>query len=137
MAEREALVCVWVCERWHIYLYGRHFTLRTDHQALKTLLNTSGSSHKPLRLNRWTERLKAYNFSTQFIPGKENMVADLLSRATPTSLTAATPELVLMLHLPLKPAFSLQELEAESAHDPTFTQLRTYIREGWPTKITE
>ena len=58
VGEREALACVWACERWHMYLYGRHFTLRTDHQALTALLATTGSGHKPLRLYRWSERLQ-------------------------------------------------------------------------------
>jgi hypothetical protein len=39
-SEREALACLWACERWHFFLYGRRFTLITDHQALKTLLTT-------------------------------------------------------------------------------------------------
>ena len=82
VGEREALACVWACERWHMYLYGQHFTLQTD-QALTALLATTGSGHKPLRHYRWSERLQAYNFTTQFTPGKENVVADLLSRATP------------------------------------------------------
>jgi len=58
VGEWEALACVWACERWHVYVYGRHFTLRTDHQALTALLATSGSGHKPLRIYRWTERLQ-------------------------------------------------------------------------------
>ena len=40
--EREALACIWGAEKWHFYLYGRKFTLRTDHQALKTLLLAPG-----------------------------------------------------------------------------------------------
>lgn len=48
--EREALACVWACERWHVYLYGQKFTLRTDHQALSTLMSPSGSDHKPLHV---------------------------------------------------------------------------------------
>ncbi|KAI3359429.1 hypothetical protein L3Q82_002936 [Scortum barcoo] len=125
-----------------MYLYGRHFTLRTDHQALTALLATTGSGHKPLRLYRWSERLQAYNFTTQFTPGRDNVVADLLSRATPCSALETAqdpqePELILMLHTPLQGAVSLQELEAASAQDPVLTQLRTFIRGGWPTKVPE
>ena len=34
VGEKEALSCVWACEIWFQYLWGRHFTLRTDHQDL-------------------------------------------------------------------------------------------------------
>ena len=142
VGERVALACVWACERWHMYLYGRHFTLRTDHQALTALLATTGSGHKPLRLYRWSERLQAYNFTTQFTPGKENVVADLLSRATPdpapdTVPDPSEPELILMLHTPLQAAISLQELQEASAQDPVLAQLCTYIQEGWPVRVLE
>ena len=46
--EREALACMWACERWHLYLYGCQFTLRTDHQALTSLLSSTGTGHKPV-----------------------------------------------------------------------------------------
>lgn len=48
VGEREALACLWACERWHVYLYGRVFTIRTDHQALTALLATKGSGNIPL-----------------------------------------------------------------------------------------
>ena len=34
--EKEALACVWAVERWRIYVWGRRFILRTNHQALTT-----------------------------------------------------------------------------------------------------
>lgn len=132
-----------------MYLYGRHFTLRTDHQALTALLATSGSEHKPLRIYRWSERLQPYNFTTLFTPVKENMVADLLSCATPVpGLDASKPgpaldpdsmesELILMLHPPLQATVSLEDLQQASEEDPTLSQLRTYVREGWPAKVPE
>lgn len=52
VGEREALACLWACERWHNYLWGRRFTLQTDHQALVTLLATRGTGHRPLRITR-------------------------------------------------------------------------------------
>ncbi len=34
-----------------------------------------------MRLLRWADRLNQYNFSLEFMPGRANTVADLLSRA--------------------------------------------------------
>ncbi len=36
--EKEALACLRACEHWEDFLIGRRFTLRTDHQALVSLL---------------------------------------------------------------------------------------------------
>ena len=80
-SEREALACMWACEHWHFYLYGRRFTLVTDHQALKTLLTTGGTGHRPLRLHRWADRLQQYSYDMEFKPGRLNVVADCLSRS--------------------------------------------------------
>ena len=121
-------------------MYEWHFTLRTDHQALTALLATSGSGHKPLRIYRWSERLLPYDFTTVFTPGRENVVADLLSHATPApgdGPDATESELILMLHAPLQAAVSLDDLRLASEEDPTLSRLRTYIREGWPAKFPE
>ncbi|XP_064475694.1 uncharacterized protein K02A2.6-like [Ornithodoros turicata] len=59
---------------------GRPFTLRTDHQALVTLLGAHGTGHRPLRISRWSARLLYYNFKVEYKKGAENYVADALSR---------------------------------------------------------
>lgn len=142
VGEREALACIWTCERWHFYLYGRSFTIRTDHQALTMLLSTSGTGHRPLRLHCWSDRLRQYNFELQFTPGRLNVVADLLSR----SVTCPAPhmdtetvekDMILMLHSPLQATVSLQELKDASEADPVLSQVRTYIRDGWPHRVPE
>ena len=80
VGEREALACIWAIEHWHYYLYGRKFVLRTDHSALTSLLGAGSTGRKPMRLLRWTERLQEYNYDIVFRPGKDNSVADFLSR---------------------------------------------------------
>jgi len=88
VSEREALACIY--ERWHFYLYGRKFTLRTDHQALRTLLTAGGSGHRPLRLHRWHDRLYQYNFDVVCCRGTRNAVADCLSRYLDVSRPVVT-----------------------------------------------
>nr|XP_033504307.1 trace amine-associated receptor 5-like [Epinephelus lanceolatus] len=144
VGEREALACVWVCERWRLSLYSRQFTLRTNHQALTTLLSALGSGHRPLRLHRWGERLRQYDYQLKFTPGSGNVVADLLSRSIDTStptISPATfeeePEIIQLLHGPLQTVVSLDELWRESEQDPLLSTLRTYIRTGWPPRVPE
>uniref|UniRef100_W5M8J2 Gypsy retrotransposon integrase-like protein 1 n=1 Tax=Lepisosteus oculatus TaxID=7918 RepID=W5M8J2_LEPOC len=140
VGERETLACIWVCERWHMYLYGCAFTLQTDHQALTALLATSGIGHRPLRLHRWSVRLQQYNFAPQFTPRRENVVADLLSRSFPNlpggpDSDTLEPNLIKMLYTALQATVSLQDLQRASEWDPVFSHLCTVIHLGWPSKV--
>ena len=57
--KRQALACTFVCEHWHVFLFGRTFTLRTDHQAL---------------IYRWSDRLHHYDFDIHYIAGSKNQI---------------------------------------------------------------
>ena len=62
------------------YLYCNHFTLATDHQALKYLMTTSDLTGK---LARWTLRLQEYDFEIKYRPGSANANADGLRLTSP------------------------------------------------------
>ena len=69
--------------KYRQYLLGRHFKLLTDHKPLITLLG----EHKPVppqlaaaRIKRWALLLAAYDYTIEFIRGKENVFANFLSR---------------------------------------------------------
>ncbi|KAJ8345313.1 hypothetical protein SKAU_G00295060 [Synaphobranchus kaupii] len=74
----EFLALKWaVVDKFHDYLYGARFTVRTDNNPLTYVLTTA-------KLNatghRWLAALATYDFSVQYRPGKHNIDADLLSR---------------------------------------------------------
>eukprot|EP00063_Salmo_salar_P013349 XP_013988184.1 PREDICTED: uncharacterized protein LOC106565488 [Salmo salar] len=111
-------------------------------KSLTTLLSASGTGHKPLRLHRWADRLRQYDYQLKFTPGRDNVVADLLSCSfdapTPTVLPDDNEtELVQMLYAPLQSVVSLEELKQASEQDPTLSTLCTYIRTGWPAHMLE
>ena len=60
-----------------IYLRGRKFTIRSDHRALTFL---DAKIPKNDKIARWWNTLSQYNFLVTYVPGKENCVADFLSR---------------------------------------------------------
>lgn len=78
--ERKECACLWAYERWNWYLYGRHFELRTNHDARTTLLSRKGKKQKPMRLLRWADQLSEYSFSVSYKPGAQNSRGLLVTR---------------------------------------------------------
>ena len=80
--ERESLAIVFGVTKYRQYLLGRHFKLLTDHKPLITLLG----EHKSVpmlaaaRIKRWAILLAAYDYTIEFIRGKDNVFAIFLSR---------------------------------------------------------
>jgi hypothetical protein len=62
---------------WRHYLVGRNFELKMDHQSLKHLFTQRDLNS---RQRRWSDFMSEYDFGISYIKGKENVVADALSR---------------------------------------------------------
>ena len=78
VTEREALAVVWALTKLYRYLYGRHFEIMFDHEAL-SLLNSSKLSVSP-RVIRWQLFLQTFDFTLRFVEKTKNGLADYLSR---------------------------------------------------------
>ena len=76
--ELGALGVVWATKHFRHYLYGHHCVVMTDHQPLKSLLNTPHPSGK---LARWGLALQELDLEIVYRPGRKNSAADALSRA--------------------------------------------------------
>lgn len=134
VGELEALACLWACEHWRVYLWGRPFTLRTDHQALTTLLSTKGVGRRPFRIARWHARLLAYNFTIEFQKGDKNTVADALSRMPlPVQVEEEeTGETVCVV----SPCVTHGEFVAETMQDQLLQQVMKWVTSTWPAVKT-
>ncbi|XP_055590116.1 uncharacterized protein K02A2.6-like [Uranotaenia lowii] len=79
--QREALGAVWGVEHFSYFLFGRHFTLRTDAQGVAFVLNRSRENTKRAltRADGWALRLSPYSYTVEYIRGREN-IADPSSR---------------------------------------------------------
>ena len=73
------LAVIWGVERYHQYLFGRDFTMVTDHKPLEVISKKSLRS-APARLQRMLMRIQDFDFTIQYRPGKDMVLADLLSR---------------------------------------------------------
>ncbi|KMQ89606.1 retrotransposon ty3-gypsy subclass, partial [Lasius niger] len=77
VTEIECLALVWALRKWHATLLGRHIRVHSDHRALKFMTACADDS---ARIARWTAFLHEFDLEICHVPGKENVIADTLSR---------------------------------------------------------
>jgi len=73
--EKEAYAIFYALKKLQHLLRDVHFTLRTDHKNL-TFLNKGHTG----KVERWKMAIQEYDFDMEFIPGRDNIIADILSR---------------------------------------------------------
>lgn len=77
--EQELIAIHWAIQYFRPYIYGTHFLVKTDHKPLSYLFSLKNPSSK---LTRIRLDLEEYDFTVEFLKGKQNVVADALSRIT-------------------------------------------------------
>lgn len=77
--EKECLAVLLAIENFRHYVEGTNFKVITDAKSI-TWLFTITAANGNSRLLRWALKLQSYDFSIQYRKGKENILADCLSR---------------------------------------------------------
>ncbi|GJS67859.1 ty3-gypsy retrotransposon protein [Tanacetum coccineum] len=72
-------------KKWRQYLLGRRFRIYTDHHSLKHILTQTIQTPEQ---QKWVTKLLGYDFEVLYKPGRENTVADALSRVDIPSMLA-------------------------------------------------
>nr|CAD2199249.1 unnamed protein product [Meloidogyne enterolobii] len=80
--EKEALALVFAVQKFHKMIYGRRFTLLTDHKPLLAIFGskTGIPIYSANRLQRWAIILSNYDFEIKYIKTNDFGKADVLSR---------------------------------------------------------
>lgn len=85
--EKELLAIVWGCKYFRPYLFGRKFTIYTDHRPLAWLFSLKDPNSK---LIRWRLKLEEYDYDIIYKKGRLNTNADALSRIQLNALETAS-----------------------------------------------
>ncbi len=134
--DKEGLAVVFGIQKFHKYLYGRSFTICTDHKPLISLFNEK----KPIpqmgspRVQRWAVLLSAYDYTMVFRPGKANVCADALSRlpVKDEATEEKSSEQVLMLDVLGDAPVDAFQIRRWTSRDVMMSRVREYILSGWP-----
>ena len=96
--DKELLAMKYALVKFRVHLLGsKPFVIYTDHASLRTMTQPP---HLSQRIARWLSFFAEYNFEVKHKPGKQNSLADALSRrsdydlAHVTTLSSAVTDLI-------------------------------------------
>jgi hypothetical protein len=87
--EKEAFAIHYALQKLDFYLHNAKFTIRTDHRPLRYLLESPMQNRK---IQMWALSLSGYDCQIEYIPGPQNVLADLLSRLPSNPELEAEPQ---------------------------------------------
>jgi hypothetical protein len=74
---KEMLAIMYTLAKFRQHLVGARFVVKSDHNSLKYLLEQKDLNE---RQQKWISKIQAYEFDIEFVKGKNNIVANALSR---------------------------------------------------------
>ena len=128
-------------ERFHYYVYGRKFTLVTDHLPLVHIF----SKQKGLpemsanRVSRWAMTLMNYDFVIKYRRTKDHANCDVLSRFPyrNSPIDYGADECTELFHVSMEEAYLDSKLIAkETRREPILSKVAMYVQEGWPNEVS-
>ena len=78
--EQEALAVDFGLKKFRYHIYGYEINIMTDHRPLLSILNSKKLDDYSPRMVRLILRVQSYNPKVIFVKGKDNQLADFLSR---------------------------------------------------------
>lgn len=135
--EKELASICFAVSRFHNYVYGKKLIVENDHKPLVTIVNKKNISETTCRVQKMLLKLMRYNIEVKYIPGKEVLIADCLSRAyLNNGPDGEDLEVTYAVHLASKylsvTDSRKKELKEATKKDSTLMKLKEYIKHGWP-----
>jgi hypothetical protein len=128
--EKEMLAILHAVELWRPYLLGQRFQIKIDRQSLKYFLEQRISSQEQ---QKWVTKLFGYDYEISYKKGKDNVVADALSRkyedeGSLFSLSFIVPDWLQAVHQEWlqdpKSSHLIQQLQNKAQAPPRYSWLQ-------------
>ena len=114
----EALSLIFGVKKFHMYLYGKSFTLLKDHILLMTLFGAKKliPTLAAARMQRWSLILSTYDYSIEYPKSIDHANADALSDELPVMA---------------------KDISEATRKDPILSKVVEYTQSEWPNKVTD
>nr|VZI32415.1 unnamed protein product [Spirometra erinaceieuropaei] len=143
--EKEALALVFAVKKFHKLLYGRHFTLLTDHKPLLSIFGSKKGIpvYSASRLQRWAIILLGYDFDIRYCRTTDFGQADALSRLISNQQEPEEDTVIAAISIEddvrrqLSDAIrgipvTAADIRRATEQDPVLRQAITYVQTCWP-----
>lgn len=139
--DKEGLALVYAVNKFRYFLLGRSFTIRSDHKPLLGLFGKGKQIpvNANARIQRWALLLSQYDYELVFKAGKENKVADALSRlpVIDDDADSSTPA----EYIRLVESLGFSDISFETIKDLTnkdviLKQVFTCVKFGWYNDVS-
>lgn len=136
--EREALAIIYGVRKFHQYLYGRNFILRTDHKPLVTIFGdkTGIPVMAASRMQRWAIILAGYDYTIEYVRSQRN-AADALSRLPVGKEKKLNKECTYLNFIQHFLPITRENVRESTCKDNILTKVINFIRTGWPKDCKE
>ena len=140
MIEKEALAIIFSVKKFHQYLFGRRFTLLTDHKPLTYILGPKRGIPvlAASRLQPWSIELSAHTYDIEYRASQNHGNADALSRLPRKTIEEADDwsiegDQVNRVQIECAPITAGRIKEATRG-DPVLSRVLHHMLHGWPAE---
>ncbi|PIO55133.1 hypothetical protein TELCIR_23484, partial [Teladorsagia circumcincta] len=142
--EKEALALIFAVQKFHRFIHGRHFKLKTDHKPLVAIFgNKKGIPvYSANRLQRWATMLLNYDFAIEYVNTKDVGQVDALSRLIASHSSAPEDYVIANVDVDVTAEFidncrhlpvSTETIRTATKDDHVIKKVIDYTKSGkWP-----